>query len=209
MNSIRMSLSLLATGICVALVGACSGDAPGTPTVPQSTPGEGVGGNVPKVVAPLDISTYLEDPCGLVPQDVATGLGFPVPGRPDTGESSSSAALAGPGCVWTAPDSIKGLDVNIQTGNQKNGLGGLQGLHDAYQRGQYSFWEPFSVSNYPAAYHDASDLRESGVCNLAVGIKDDLTFSVTAAGYDKEPDQACPDAVQVAEQVIATLKRGS
>ncbi|WP_091678797.1 DUF3558 domain-containing protein [Amycolatopsis marina] len=209
MRLTRVSLSLLVAGVCFALVGACSGEEPGTPTVRQSTAGADAGGSVPRVGVPLDISTYLENPCSLVPQDFVASLGFPKEGRPDTGKDSSSAELAGPGCVWTVPDSIKGLDVNVQTGNQKNGLGGLQGLYDAYQRGQFSFWEPFSVSSYPAAYHDASDLRDSGVCNLAVGIKDDLTFSVTAAGYDKEPDQACPDAVRVAEQVIATLKGGS
>jgi hypothetical protein len=42
-----------------------------------------------------------------------------------------------------------------------------------------------------------------------VGIVDDLSFSVSADGYTKQPTQACPDAKLVAEQVIATLKGGS
>lgn len=198
----------LFSGVIVLLASGCSGQEPGTP-IATETGGARDGRDVPQVVNPLDMSAYLDNPCGLVPQKMVSRLGYVDPGEPDTGKTSSSAKLSGPGCSWTAPDSIKAVDINIQTGNRKNELGGLQGLFDAYERGQYVYWESTTVTGYPAAYNDAVDLRDSGVCSLSIGIADDLTFSVTAAGYTDQPNQACTDAEQVAEQVIATLKGGS
>jgi hypothetical protein len=151
----------------------------------------------------------LDDPCALVPKDFLQKLGYVEPGKKQTGETESVAALVGPGCGWNESDGIKGVAVNIQTGNRENGLGGLQGLYDAYKRGQFAYWDPATISGYPAASANVSDLRDRGECVFIVGIEDDLSFTAHANGYDKEPQQACPDAKRVAEQVIATLKGGS
>lgn len=210
MRSVR-AVGLLAVGVVVAM-GGCSGEEPGTPVTPtagESSSGSGSSSEVPSVANPLDISPFLENPCELVPRSAVSDLGYAEPGEPLTAEDSSAAALSGPGCVWGEQDSIRGIQLGIQTGNRKNGVGGLQGLYDAYQSGQYVYWEPTTVAGYPAAFLDAVDLRDRGTCSLSVGIADDLSFSVSGNGYTKQPTQACPDAKMVAEQVIATLKGGS
>lgn len=198
----------LATVAWVAV--GCSGAEPGSPVVPSVAASETAADEVPKVPEPLDISSYLEDPCGLVSQDFLKSLDYEVkPGKKRTGDAESVAALVGPGCGWNESDGIRGVAVNIQTGNRENGLGGLQGLYDAYKRGQFEYWEPLTIDGYPAASANISDLRDRGECMLIIGIEDDLSFTAHAGGYTKQPQQACTDAKQVAEQVIATLKGGS
>lgn len=207
MRSIRRAIGAGALVAVAALTASCSGTELGTPVSSSAVETSTVG--VPGVPAPLDASEHLDDPCGLVPSDAMSALGYTEPGMAEDGETDSTAALAGPSYYWVFPDSAKSLGLYIQTGNQKNGQGGLQGLYDAYKRGQYAYWESTTVQNYPAAYSDVSDRRDRGRCSLMVGMADDLSFSVATNSYFDRPTQACTDTKQVAEQMIETLKGGS
>lgn len=40
------------------------------------------------------------------------------------------------------------LTLTVQTGNREAGMGGLQGMYDAYQNGQFEYWEPTTVGDY-------------------------------------------------------------
>ncbi|MEU6642199.1 DUF3558 domain-containing protein [Saccharomonospora sp. NPDC046836] len=189
------------------MIAGCSQSEPGTasPTASGSTTADSV---VPAVDVPLDAAAYLNEPCRLVEQEFMHSIGYNEAGQAATEENNSTAALSGPGCDWDQSEGIAGLGFTIQTGNQTNGLGGLEGNYDAHIRGQYSFWEPTTVDQYPAAFSDLTDARAEGRCRIVVGIADDLSFAVTADGYD-EPTRACEDVEAVAGEIIQTLKRGS
>lgn len=207
MKSVRRVGLLLALASTLGLVLGCAGEEPGTP-VPTSA-GVVSGSPVPEVSTPLDASGYLNSPCEIVAQNSLSKLGYTDTGQNRTEDSNGTSAISGPSCGWLHPDSAKTISVLLQTGNRENGLGGLDGNYRAYQQGQYAYWEPARIDGYPAAYSDISDMREQGRCRLIVGIADDLAFDVQASSYFDQPNQACIDAKQVAEQVIATLKGGS
>ncbi|MFF5987795.1 DUF3558 domain-containing protein [Prauserella flavalba] len=205
-------LSVAAFALVVAFaVTSCSAEEPGTPTTTTSaavatgtSPAEG---DVPQVQNPLDPAGYLDKPCDLLPSDFMHGLGYTEPGQPQ--EDKSLVELTGPACGWNDRGKGETVVVAVQTGNQRDGAGGLQGLYDAYKAGQFEYWEPTTVDDYPAAFSDNYDARESGSCRIVVGIADDLSFSASAGPYSDEPGQACPVAEQVAGAVIDTLKGGA
>ncbi|PXY33808.1 DUF3558 domain-containing protein [Prauserella flavalba] len=207
----RVTAAVLLAGL---LASGCATEEPGTPT-PSSPTSNGesgtsaAGADVPPVANPLDASAYLDRPCDLVPQNVMDGLSYTEPGNALTAEENSTAALSGPGCGWNVRGRGQSVVVGIQTGNQQDGIGGLQGIYDAYQDGQFEYYEPTTVGDYPAAFSDISDKRDRGSCAMYVGIADDLTYSVYAGPYTDDPDEACPVAEQVAGAVIDTLKGGA
>ncbi|PRX49061.1 uncharacterized protein DUF3558 [Prauserella shujinwangii] len=164
---------------------------------------------MPPVSQELDATPYLTKPCELVPDTTLESLGFALPGEPLSAENESTADLVGPSCGWWLKPGNTLLSVGIQTGNREHGVGGLRGLRGGYERGQYAYWESTNIGGYPAAYYDIDDERQEGRCRLAVGIADDLTFSVSAGVYENEPQQACSTVEKVATDVIGTLKRGA
>jgi hypothetical protein len=194
----------LAAACAVALfaVGGCATPTSGKPTPvtpPSSTAGHP---EVRAVAQPLDPSKFEVDACGLAPQEVMSGLGFPDAG---TAEAKSDA-LTGPNCSWISASSGRRVSVTLQTGNTESGIGGLNGIYTGHDSGQMPFVAPApDVSGYQAVYADRQDRRSRGACNLHVGIKDDLVFSVGDQGYDGAQD-SCAAAAQVAGAVVKTLK---
>ncbi|WP_116045785.1 DUF3558 domain-containing protein [Amycolatopsis palatopharyngis] len=208
MNSNRTALVGVMLFVSALVFSGCSETGAGTPVVPTDKPNS-ESASVPEVAAPLDASRYLGNPCDLVPQNSMADLGYSEPGEKRTKETTATSIMAGPGCAWVVLDGIKSVAVFVHADNQSRGAGGLAALHENYKLGRFAYWEPETVDGYPAAFSDVSDQRDRGGCGLAVGIANDLSFSVSVQGYTKQPDQACADAKQVAEQVISTLKGGS
>ncbi|WP_216209396.1 DUF3558 domain-containing protein [Amycolatopsis aidingensis] len=199
----RHFLLIVLAMLTLILTGCSSGEVKGTP-MPSS--GSDGAGDVPQVTQPLDASRYVNDPCGLVPSPVLTGLGYTKPG--DAKTSKADQMLAGPSCGWHVRGKMESLSVGLQTGNRDAGAGGLAGLYAAFQDGQFGYYESAEpIDGYPAAYADGSDGRPRGYCRLWVGIADDLTFTVGASGYDTEQN-SCGTARQVASAVLDTLKGG-
>ncbi|TKG60447.1 DUF3558 domain-containing protein [Prauserella endophytica] len=215
MISARRAPRAAAAALMVGLLAAgCATEEPGTPSASSWTSSadnstSASGGDVPQVSSPLDASAYLDRPCDLVPQTVMNELSYTEPGKALTADENSTAALSGPGCGWNVRGHGQSVVVGIQTGNQQDGMGGLQGIYDGYQDGQFEYYEPTTVDGYPAAFSDISDNRDRGSCAMYVGIADDLTYSVYAGPYGDDPDAACPVVEQVAGAVIETLKGGA
>jgi hypothetical protein len=196
---------IVVTVISAMAVAGCSPRTSGTaepsspvaPTSQASTHPE-----VHKVAQPLDPSKFEATPCGLVPRDVMTGLGFSGAGSPKL----EGETVSGPSCGWINSDDGRNLSVTLETGNRKAGIGGLAGLYTGRDSGQMPFLEPApEVSGYQAVYADQQDRRPRGACDLHVGIADDLVFTIGDQGYSGARD-SCDAAGQVAVAVVKTLK---
>ncbi|MBN6039347.1 DUF3558 domain-containing protein [Amycolatopsis sp. 195334CR] len=192
-----------------AALSACSGETGGNPKPVEtagSTAAEQPGG--PKIANPLDVSAYLGNPCDLTPLEKLSAAGYTEPGEPKT-EDDVAKVLAGPSCHWSGAEPGVGMTVQVQTGNRDNGIGGVAGLEKAKQGRQLGFLEQTEdVGGYPAFFAGQSDRRATGSCGLAVGVADDLTFTVTSLGYQGAQD-SCDNSVRVAGIVIDTLKGGA
>ncbi|SDC80752.1 DUF3558 domain-containing protein [Actinokineospora iranica] len=152
----------------------------------------------PRVTDPIDAAALIDKPCALLtPAQVAT-LGLATQGKQDEAQGSQY-------CSWPSADERE--DYTIGWLNPNKG-----GLSDHYRANQTisnfaAYFEPTTVSGYPGVFTAGQDRRGIGSCNLVVGIRDELTFRVGAAGGPK--GKACDDKIkQIAEQAIATMKNG-
>ncbi|QFU90711.1 DUF3558 domain-containing protein [Amycolatopsis sp. YIM 10] len=212
MNKLKAVTLLVAVAASLA---ACSGETGGNPRPVESAESAAPGGSSaapqpggPKIAVPLDVSRYLGNPCELTPLAKLSAAGYTEPGEPKT-EDDVAKVLAGPSCHWSGAEPGVGMTVQVQTGNRDNGIGGVAGLEKAKQGRQLGFLERTEdVGGYPAFFAGQSDRRATGSCGLAVGIADDLTFTVTSLGYQGAQD-SCDNSVRVAGIVIDTLKGGA
>lgn len=206
----RSRLHVLATlvisaGLAAACTSTTGGTASPAPSGSASAGAPSTDPDVPKVAQPLDASKYVTNPCGLVPQDLMASLQYTKPGEYHP-QGNSPTNMAGPSCAWNRGEGV-GADIILGTGNRDRGGGGLAGTYDAYRhRERVLFLERApDVEGYPAIYYGPNDERSMGTCIMAVGIADDLSFSVQAQGYEAQND-SCAAASQIAAAVIKTLK---
>ncbi|MGW9309953.1 DUF3558 domain-containing protein [Saccharomonospora azurea] len=196
------------------MVAACSSEEPGTPTVNGSQPPVVGTSNSPNsyTVPPdkaLDVAPFLGDPCGLVSEGLLSDEKYSGEGRPRLPGEDATADVTGPYCGWSGEDDSRGLTVSIQSGNAQRGAGGLTHLRRMYDEGRYAYWEDTSVGEYPAAYLDLADRRSAGGCGVAVGVADDMSFSVAVDAYTDQPTEACAAATRFAEDVLDNLSKGA
>ncbi|WP_329047560.1 DUF3558 domain-containing protein [Amycolatopsis sp. NBC_01488] len=208
----RSKLIVLAVFVAVpaALLAGCTSTTGGAASpAPSASAAAGTSSadpDVPKVAHPLDAGKYATDPCGLVPKDLLATLRYTDAGEPHQA-GDTPLTKAGPSCAWKIQGEGIGAQVILGTGNRDNGAGGLAGQYAAYRSGKVvRFLERApDVEGYPAIYFDAADERSMGTCTMAVGIADDLSFSVQAQGYQGQ-DDSCGTATQLSAAVIKTLQ---
>ncbi|HVW40280.1 MAG TPA: DUF3558 domain-containing protein [Amycolatopsis sp.] len=195
------------------LLAACSsGTVGGTPSpetgsVPTSSSGavSSSAGTVavPKVQTPLPVTVLDGSPCdsALTTEQVTHFIGTPnVPERNDTFN-------AGPACSWSSSGPAGG-GISVFYGTKlHNGLG-----YD-YQvnKPEADRWEPANLQGYPAVALTlkGNDQSATGTCNVSVGIRDDLAFSVALTLGDnarKRGVDSCEGAKDVANTVLTNLK---
>lgn len=203
--SVHLGLLVLAS----FAVASCSSTTEGVPDAVQSPEdsSSSVSTTDPRylVEEPLDVSQFLSRPCDLIPRGPLESLGIdPESGRAKLPEDDVVAAEVGPYCSW--PEGDTNLSAGIQSGNTERGTGGLAGLRLSYEQGRYKLWEETSNSGYPAVYLGVADRRAEGSCQLAVGVSEDMTFTVSADVYSEDPESACRVVDEVAADVIQNLR---
>lgn len=193
--------------VSVLLAGtACTSPADGTPTPEPSsppaeittTPGEAPADGAPQVTDPLDATRFLTEPCSVLSQNQLATFDVSRPGIPTT--TGAVAEHSGPYCSWHAAAELAStIGVGFLTGNEN-------GLSDTYRgRDQFGYFVPTTVEGYPAVFVDGSDGRDSGRCNITVGISDQLAFRASEHGR-LDAQGSCDRARQVAAAALATLK---
>lgn len=211
----RLSSAFLAL---VVLVSGCSGvsqsgvPVPVPPAPASSSPEPQAGSSVnaptavssnrygaPKVRVPLDATKFLSNPCAALTTQQLPALNVNPPGNKGT---SAVPNATGPGCVWSKSDAGSFLGVAFIV-NNKNGLADF---YHARQSGEFGgYWIETTVDDYPAVFESASDNRDDGVCDIAVGISETLAFRVNV--QTRTSAKTCDVAKLAASSVRANLQR--
>lgn len=202
----RGGMALAALAIASVLA-ACSQTEPGnasaespspaTPdmTTPATPSGNSLPGEAPRVNKPLDPAPLVGQPCDALSAQDRADLGLAE------GRTRDMATLDAKACSWKfTKESLNRADLAVITANP-------DGLSTIYRnKDNNAYFEPTEISGYPAAYTSIIDDRDSGTCELWVGVNDQTTLFIVASleNGDATTDP-CPVAGQVAEAAIDTL----
>ncbi|MBN9745301.1 DUF3558 domain-containing protein [Amycolatopsis sp. A1MSW2902] len=187
------SLVLLAVTACSSTPGTPVPATPESSSAPTSTTR-----SVPKVSNPLDATKYEQNPCALLSQAQATEVINAVRHRQGKG-------LVAPLCTWYDDrDNSVGLGL-------LPGQGGLAGAYTNADSESGYFEAAPDVNGYPAVFAGTTDDRKRGGCQIAVGIKDDETFTASVLLDKSFPGYAdpCALAAKTAAAAVTTLKAGA
>ncbi|MFB9930671.1 DUF3558 domain-containing protein [Amycolatopsis halotolerans] len=181
-------------------VTACS-TTPGTPvpaTPESSSAPTSTARSVPKVSNPLDATKYEQNPCSLLSQTQATEVINSVRNRQGKG-------LVAPICTW-----YDDRDNSVGLGLLPN-QGGLAAAYSNSDSESGYFEVAPDVNGYPAVFAGTTDDRKRGGCQIAVGIKDDETFTASVMLDKSFPgyNDPCSLAAKTAAAAVTTLKAGA
>ncbi|OLF14740.1 DUF3558 domain-containing protein [Actinophytocola xanthii] len=184
-------LGLVVAGwVAVAGCGSDSGDSPAGESVtsPLSTSVE-----VPPVARPLDVGTFVGDPCALLDEFQRRELGLP---RTQAREATCDLRADG-----ETADSSTYLRLVIFEDVGLTGQYAQCGTVDCSQ------WSVDQVDGYPVIRAPDEMIAEYGSCKIFLGVADDASVAVIDVVVDPSaggPD--CERADRVAGMVLATLR---
>ncbi|MGW4126602.1 DUF3558 domain-containing protein [Amycolatopsis japonica] len=191
----------LAALALVALLGGCSGKKPDAPPATGAPSSTGLpSGGAPAVTDPIANTSAVEsDPCGAIPTAEIETIAGKVK------RTRAEDMTVGKACTWVFEVSPTTINAGLATGN-KDGLGALYAQHAA---GSLTTFKPVDpVDGYPAVIY-ANGGEGKGNCTLAVGVRDDLVYTVIPRLSSEHPSYSdpCGLAVKVAAAAIKNLKR--
>jgi hypothetical protein len=181
------------------VLSACSGGSDGGSSIPTLAPSSAAASSssrlAPAVPAALPADQLSSDPCGALSTAQVSQIGL-------TGAGKASQNSSGPSCVWkSASNDANSVSISPMTANKN-------GLNDIYAgKAKDKYFEPTSVSGYPAVYADITDDRSSGYCTLWVGVTDQLAVGVlTIIGAGTNKSNPCPVVERTATAMIKHLQ---
>ncbi|MGH3520273.1 MAG: DUF3558 domain-containing protein [Haloechinothrix sp.] len=207
----RVTTALLAGLASAALIVGCSDDSTnGTPQPAGGQPPQTAQqpdsalphSGAPKVTDPIETAAFEADPCGVVTEVQLKSMGMTL----DEFEPELDFP-AGPKCDWLLhPVRAGSFGGAFLTANP-------EGLSNFYAKDKADEWGYFEevdpIKGYPAVVVALNDPPGEGFCNLEVGLRDDLAFSVGVSGsWEESPlyDDPCGVAQKLAELVIKNMK---
>jgi hypothetical protein len=182
----------------------------GTPT-PQTTGINAEGklpSGAPHVATPLDTTKAQAAPCSVLTAAQITSLGIVATGKPDN-------FTTGPLCNWHDTSAIPS-PMSIGIGFISASKGGLSSLYvqaDSLKK-VGGYFEPIDpIQGYPAVLYSQYDDRQAKTnasCALAIGVSDELQFTVTVTVIKPTPQSdPCTIDKKAADMIMTTLKAGS
>ncbi|EHR63950.1 DUF3558 domain-containing protein [Saccharomonospora cyanea] len=201
MNRTARAVSVLALVTAASVLTACGDDSAANPPSlpgPAETPASstaGTGGEAPKVSNPLDAASLVTDPCQALSSSQLDQLGL-TEGQPRPNEGLESGA-----CRWERPEgSLDSVDLTVIAENGN----GLSALYADKESNEY--FEPTEIAGYPAVYASLLDSRDSGICDLWIGVNErEVLHVMTNLASTKTAEASCGLAADVAEAAITTL----
>ncbi|MFC3448080.1 DUF3558 domain-containing protein [Amycolatopsis speibonae] len=185
------AVSLLAGGCGVQTAGTATASPPSSARLPSD--------GAPAVTDPItDTAKAESDPCGAIPTSEVEALGGKV-------ERSRTVDLSeGLNCSWLFAEAPSTLSAGLVVGNKK----GLSALYAQKSTGGLTTFKPVDpIEGHPAViYANGSEGR--GTCTLAVGLRDDLVYTVIPHLSSGNPmlTDPCGMATKVAAAAIKNLK---
>lgn len=104
-------------------------------------------------------------------------------------------------CSWKrSEESLDSVDLSFIVENA-NGLGALYANKQSHE-----YFEPTEIADYPAVYASRVDSRDSGFCDLWVGVNErDVMHFMAVLASEETAEASCGLAADVAEATISTL----
>lgn len=208
---LNRTLATLITALAtLSLIIGCSDQSNGTPTPIEGSgqspqPGNSLPSHgAPKVENPIDTAKFEADPCSVTTNAQLKKAGFDMK-APETQPDNAT----GPQCKWTFSQSGYGVVAGAFVSISDRGLSDLYDQRDTTYR--ELFEEIPSVAGYPAVIYDTQDARKSGLCAVAVGVRDDQTYEVATLFISDNPDfsNPCKVAQKIAEIAVGTMKKAA
>jgi hypothetical protein len=138
------------------------------------------------------------DPCSAIATAQVESIGGKV-------KSVTTDELSlGRGCAWIFDDLAGNVNAGLVTGNKK----GLSSLYSQNTRGGLTSFAPVTeIAGYPAVTYENGGERKGG-CTLAVGVRNDLVYTIIALLNDNNIsyNDPCGVATKMAQFGIQHLK---
>ncbi|GAB3703298.1 hypothetical protein GCM10027598_02280 [Amycolatopsis oliviviridis] len=184
----------------MALLGGCSDQKAVTPTPTSVPPSSGLPTNgAPAVASPITNTAQFEsDPCAAIPTAEVESVGGKVE------HSEQEVMTAGKACAWIFAKGANTVSAGLVAGNKE----GLSSLYAQNATGGLTTFKPVEqVSGYPAVVY-ANGGEGPGTCTLAVGVRNDLVYTVIPRLGSDHPSfsDPCGMATKVAAAAIKNLK---
>lgn len=193
-----LSITIIAAA---AVLSGCGSESPGQAAPPTlTTPAARLPSNgAPVVPKPIEKTATVEkDPCGAVPIAAIKEIGGKV-------ERSRTVDLSeGLSCSWLFLEAPSTVSAGLVVGNKD----GLSALYAQNATGGLTTFRPVDpVSGHPAVIY-ANGSEGKGTCTLAVGIRDDLVYTVIPHLSSGNPmvSDPCGMAAKVAAAAIKNFK---
>ncbi|MBP2334075.1 hypothetical protein JOF41_000253 [Saccharothrix coeruleofusca] len=183
----RIIRALLATSAAAAVLSACAET--GTSDPSPATSGAPPGGDA------LDISRYVDAPCGILKPDQVTALGT-------FREPEAGTSVSGPSCTYEGSDVLKDSTYEIIFVNDGSTYEEI--VDNSKSDPTFS---QSDVSGVPIMSSDAIDGLRSCTTAIRTSDKDAILVQADIAKNDAENNgQACEATEKLAATVIANLK---
>ncbi|MGQ0838644.1 DUF3558 domain-containing protein [Actinokineospora sp.] len=184
-----------------ALATSQAGGGPGGPSTSVSSGGDRLPGGAPRVKKPLDSAKFQAAPCSVLSQPQLASMSVGVPGK------ARLNGPVGPTCDWQDNITEIGLGGAFALPNTE----GLDSLYSQDRDGQIGLFEPLpEIAGHPAVIFSGVDQREIGSCAVAVGLTDQLNYSVVVTLGSDHPTRSdpCPVARRAVELAMETMTGG-
>ncbi|MGW5699917.1 DUF3558 domain-containing protein [Amycolatopsis japonica] len=194
---VRSTIFLSLVAIAAAMLSGCGEKDQNTqspPTKPSSP-----SNSAPAVPNPINDTTRVEtDPCSAVPTATIEEIGGKV-------ERLRTVELAGGlNCSWLFLEAPSTVSAGLVVGNKD----GLSALYAQNSTGGLTTFRPVEpVGGHPAVIY-ANGSEGTGTCTLAVGVRDDLVYTVIPHLSSGNPmvSDPCGMATRVAAAAIKNLQ---
>ncbi|MGY6657266.1 DUF3558 domain-containing protein [Amycolatopsis sp. TRM77291] len=196
----KATLLTIAALSSIAFLSGCSDQKSGTPTPTSAPSSTGLPSNgAPAVANPIANTAQFEsDPCAAIPTAEVESLGGKVE------RSEQENLTMGKACAWIFTKGANTVSAGLVAGNKD----GLSSLYAQNATGGLTTFKPVEqVDGYPAVVY-ANGGEGPGTCTLAVGIRDDLVYTVIPRLGSDHPSYSdpCGMATKVAAAAIKNLK---
>ncbi|MEC3980654.1 DUF3558 domain-containing protein [Amycolatopsis sp. H20-H5] len=185
----------------ITFVAACSSTTQGTPNpAPSSTNATGLPrAGAPKVANPLKTGAFESKPCQAATNTEIESAG----GKLESAELQPVGN--GQSCLWIFAD-LTGTINGAMNLSEPDGLSHFYALK-AQGSGLTTFKPLPDIAGYPAVVF-ANGGENKGVCNLAVGVRDNMMYTLVTRLFDGSPgyNDPCGVNVKIAEFAVKHLK---
>lgn len=181
-------------GFSVAVLAGCTTTSSGTPLpgatssaedTPSSAPSEDndalPSDGAPKVTNPIDASHFEQNPCDMLTTAQAQDL--------DLGPGKRQDTNFGKGCSWRNAENGGSVSIDFATDDKR----GLSSAYRSHANGDFTYFEPIDdIEGHPAVAYDINATKPTAACFVAVGLTDELTFSIRVALSAQNVDNKNP-----------------